>query len=167
MVSRKLMRDSIYTFKLRRQGVRIGTTRDLSVLRHVHMSSVASTPLPREPVYASDPLSKLITLHAYHNVPDFPVVDAEGRYIGMVTGADMRTALIDREAIPLLLVAELMRTDLPTIRADETLDAALEKFATHDISSLCLVDAFEGVKPIALITRSKLMARYNAALDEE
>lgn len=167
MVSRRLMADSIYTFKLRRQGVRIGTTRDLSVLRHVHMSSVASTPLPREPIYASDPLSKLITLHAYHNVPDFPVVDADGAYIGMVTGADMRTALIDREAIPLLLVAELMRTDLPTIRADETLDAALEKFASNDVSSLCLVDAFEGRKPIALITRSRLMARYNAALDEE
>lgn len=167
MVSRKLMRDSIYTFKLRQQGVRIGTTRDLSVLRHVHVSSVTSTPLPREPVYASDPLSKLITLHAYHNVPDFPVVDAEGRYIGTVTGADMRTALIDREAIPLLLVAELMRTDLPTIRADETLDAALEKFASHDVSSLCLVDAFEGRKPIALITRAKVMARYHAALDEE
>lgn len=168
MLARKLMRgDSIYTAGLRAQGVRIGTTRDLSVLRHVHVSSVTPNPLPREPVYASDPLSKLITLHAYHNVPDFPVVDAEGCYIGMVTGSDMRTALIDREAIPLLLVAELMRTDLPTIRADETLDAALEKFASHDVSSLCLVDAFGGAKPIALITRSRVMARYHAALDEE
>lgn len=166
-VSRKLMRHSIYTFDLRRQGVRIGTTRDLSVLRHVHVSSVTPTPLPREPVYASDPLSKLITLHAYHNVPDFPVVDADGRYIGLVTGSDMRTALIDREAIPLLLVAELMRTDLPTVRADETLDEVLEKFANHDVASLCLVDAFEGARPIALITRAKVMARYHAALDEE
>lgn len=167
MLSRKLMRDSIYTARLRQQGVRIGTARDLSVLRHVHVSSVSSTALPREPIYASDPLSKLITLHAYHNVPDFPVVDDAGRYIGMVTGADMRTALIDREAIPLLLVAELMRTDLPTVRADETLDAALEKFASHDVSSLCLVDAFEGARPIALITRAKVMARYHAALDED
>ncbi len=167
MLSRRLMRDSIYTFRLRQAGVRIGTSRDLSVLRHIHVSSVTPTPLPREPVYASDPLSKLITLHAHHNVPDFPVVDAEGRYIGMVTGADVRTALIDREAIPLLLVAELVRADLPTVRADETLDAALEKFARHDVASLCLVDAFEGAKPIALITRAKVMARYHAALDEE
>lgn len=166
-ITRKLMPDSIYTSKLRRAGVRIGTTRDLSVLRHVHVSSVTPSPLPKEPVYASDPLSKLITLHAYHNVPDFPVVDADGKYIGMVTGADMRTALIDREAIPLLLVAELMRADLPVIRADETLDAVLEKFASHDVSSLCLVDAFEGRQPIALITRAKVMARYHAALDEE
>ncbi len=165
-LARKLMPDSIYTAKLRRQGVRIGTMRDHSLLRHVPVTSVEYAGLPSEPVYPSDPLGKLITLHAYHNVPDFPVVDADGRYMGMVTGQDMRTALIDREAIPLLLVAELMRSDLPTIRAGENLDTVLDKFATNDVSSLCLVDAFEGSKPIALITRAKLMARYQQALDE-
>lgn len=165
-IARKLMPDSIYTAKLRRAGVRIGTARDLSVLRHVHVSSVTPTPLPREPVYASDPLSKLITLHAYHNVPDFPVVNAEGKYIGMVTGSDMRTALIDREAIPLLLVAELMHTELPAVQADETLDGVIEKFAKHDVSSLCMTDAFGGGQPIALITRANVMSRYHAAMDE-
>jgi CBS domain-containing protein len=111
-------------------------------------------------------LSKLITLHAHHNVPDFPVVDAEGRYMGMVTGTDMRTALIDREAIPLLLVAELMRNDLPVIRPDEHLDTVMEKFTRDDVASLVLVDGFDGTKPIALVTRVKVMARYNAVLDE-
>ena len=165
-VTRKLMPDSIYTAKLRRAGVRIGTSRDMSVLRHVPVSSVDYAALPPEPVYASDPLSKLITLHAHHNVPDFPVVDAEGKYIGMVTGTDMRTALIDREAIPLLLVAELMRSDFPVIKPDEHLDTVMEKFSKNEISSLVLVDGFAGTKPIALVTRSKVMARYNAVLDE-
>jgi len=166
MFSRKFMPDSIYTAKLRREGVRIGTGRDLSLLRHVPVSSVEHAPLPPEPVYASDPLSKLITLHAHHNVPDFPVVDAEGRYMGMVTGADMRTALIDREAIPLLLVAELMRNDLPIIKPDDHLDTVMEKFARHETSSLVLVDAFTGTKPLALVTRAKVMSRYNEVLDE-
>ncbi len=165
-MTRKLMPDSIYTAKLRRAGIRIGTSRDMSLLRHVPVSSVDYAALPPEPVYASDPLSKLITLHAHHNVPDFPVVDADGQYIGMVTGADMRTALIDREAIPLLLVAELMRSDFPVIKPDEHLDTVMEKFSKHEISSLVLVDGFSGEKPIALVTRMKVMARYNAVLDE-
>tara|TARA_R110002072_G_scaffold42064_9_gene117777 strand:+ start:61515 stop:63338 length:1824 start_codon:yes stop_codon:yes gene_type:complete len=165
-MTRKLMPDSIYTAKLRRAGVRIGTSRDMSLLRHVPVSSVDYAALPPEPVYASDPLSKLITLHAHHNVPDFPVVDSDGKYIGMVTGTDMRTALIDREAIPLLLVAELMRDDLPIIKPDEHLDTVMEKFARHEISSLVLVDGFTGTKPLALVTRAKVMARYNAVLDE-
>lgn len=165
-LSRKLMPDSIYNAKLRRAGVRIGTSRDLGVLRHVPVASVRYAALPNEPVYASDPLSKLITLHAHHNVPDFPVIDHQGCYIGMVTGRDMRTALIDREAIPLLLVAELMRTDIPTISADEHLDTVMEKFAKADVSSLCLLDQFGQMNPVALITRENVMMRYNHVLDE-
>ena len=166
MFARMFMPDSIYTAKLRRAGVRIGTSRDLGVLRHVPVASVKYDALPNEPVYASDPLSKLITLHAHHNVPDFPVIDHAGHYIGMVTGRDMRSALIDREAIPLLLVAELMRTDVPTITADEHLDTVMEKFSKSDVSSLCLLDQFGQQNPVALITRENVMSRYNAVLDE-
>ncbi|MFG0315117.1 MAG: CBS domain-containing protein, partial [Phycisphaerales bacterium] len=151
---------------LRRAGIRIGTGRDLSLLRQVPVSSVDYASLPPELIYPSDPLSKLITLHAHHNVPDFPVVDHEGRYLGMVTGADMRSALIDREAIPLLLVAELMRNDLPIIKPDEHLDTVMEKFAGNEVSSLVLVDGIEGTKPLALVTRAKVMHRYNQVLDE-
>jgi len=166
LVARKLMPDSVYTAKLRRAGVRIGGGRDLGVLRHVAITSVETDPLPPEPVYASDPLSKLITLHAHHSVPDFPVVDQDGRAIGMVTGRDMRTALIDREAIPLLLVAEIMRTDLPTLDPSEHLDTVMDKFSRHDVSSLVLLDPLGNGTPIALVTRAKMLQRYNEVLDD-
>lgn len=164
--ARFLMRDSIYTFRLRQAGVLIGTDRDLTLLRRVPVARVEPTRLPAEPVYASDPLSKLITLHANHNVPDFAVVDSDGRYMGMVTGGDMRTALIDREAIPLLLVAELLRGDLPTISPEESLDTVLDKFARHDVASLALVDPATR-KPRSLITRSRVMACYQHELEAE
>lgn len=166
-VSQLIDRDSIYTAKLRREGVLLGGSRDLTLLRKIAVSSVVRTPLPPEPIYASDPLTKLITLHANYSVPDFPVVDQSGKYIGMVTGADIRTALIDREAIPLLLVAELLRPDLPTIRVDESLDSVLDKFATHEVASLCLLDPASPEKPLALIARSKVMRRYQEALEQD
>ena len=89
-------------------GVSGDRGKSLPIFR-IMVSTVKMTPLPPEPVYASDPLSKLVSLHAYHSVADFVVVDAAGKYVGMVAGADMRAALIDREAIPLLLVAELLQ----------------------------------------------------------
>lgn len=166
-LSQLIDRDSIYTAKLRREGVLLGGSRDLTLLRKVAVSSVTRTPLPPESIYASDPLSKLITLHANYNVPDFPVVDQAGKYIGMVTGADIRMALIDREAIPLLLVAELLRPDLPTITVDESLDSVLDKFATHEVASLCLVDPASPDRPLALISRSKVMRRYQEVLEQD
>jgi CIC family chloride channel protein len=166
VVSQLIDRDSIYTAKLRRAGVLIGTSRDLVLLRRIPVSSVPRTALPPEPIYASDPLSKLITLHAHYHVPDFVVVDEQGRYIGMVTGADIRTALIDREAIPLLLVAELVRSDLPTVAAHESLDVVLDRFAENDVASLCLLDPASPDKPLALLSRAKVMKRYQEALEE-
>jgi len=164
LVSQLIDRDSIYTAKLRRQGVRVGGARDHTLLRRIPVSSIEVVPLPPEPVYPSDPLAKLVSLHAHYRVPDFVVVDQEGQYVGMVTGGDMRQALIDREAIPLLLVAELLRHDLPTVGSGEMLDSAMDKFAEHDIAALALVDG-EG-RPEGLITRARLLQRYREALRE-
>lgn len=170
-VAQVLMRDSIYTAKLRQAGVMIGSGRDLSVLRRVPLSSVKITPLPREPIFASDPLSKLITLHAHHNVPDFVIVERSQNetsphtYMGMVTGADIRTALIDREAIPLLLVAELLRETMPTLDPNEMLDTVMDKFAKQDTASLCLVDP-KTRAPVGMIQRSDVMKTYHKALEE-
>ncbi|MEZ6163912.1 MAG: hypothetical protein R3B67_05695 [Phycisphaerales bacterium] len=59
-----------------------------------------------------------------------------------------------------------MRNDLPIIKPDEHLDTVMEKFAGNEVSSLVLVDGFSGTKPLALVTRTKVMTRYNAVLDE-
>lgn len=166
VVASFLERDSIYTFKLRREGVLLGAAKDISVLRRVPVTSVEIEPLPEDPVFASDPLGKLVSLHANYHVPDFVVVEQDGTYIGMVTGKDMRTALIDREAIPLLLVAELLRADLPVIYPDETLDAVVDRFAEHDVSSLPLVTSGNHRRPLGLITRARVMSRYRRALEE-
>jgi len=144
----------------------MGGARDISLLRKIPVTSVPIEPLPEDAVFASDPLGKLVSLHANYHVPDFVVVEQDGSFIGMVTGKDMRTALIDREAIPLLLVAELLRTDLPVIHPDETLDAVVDRFAMHDVSSLCLVTAGKTPRPIGLITRQHVMSRYREALEE-
>ncbi len=158
------MGDSIYTMKLRQSGVLVGGGRDMTVMRRVQARAVPLTPLPDEPIYASDPLSKLISMHMPRTAPDFVVVDEHGRYLGMVTGEDLRTALVDREAIPLLLVAELLRTDLPTVDPEETLDTVMEKFAGSDVAGLCMMSQPQG-RPLGLITRANVIRRYQQALE--
>jgi predicted transcriptional regulator len=83
----------------------------------------------------------------------------------MVVSDDFREALVYRESIPLLQVSELTRCDLPTISLEETLDVILDKFSRSDTQSLVVLDEQENIS--GLITRSRLMSRYQQALDAD
>lgn len=157
-----LLRDSIYSLKLRRRGVLVGSAADLTILRKLTARDI--TPVPHVQVRVKDPLSRLLELRDVYQITDFVVIDEDGLYVGLVTNQDLRTALIEREAIPYLLVEELLRRDLPRIHPEDTLDSVLEKFSRNDISSLPLVEPDDDSKVSGLITRSRLMRRYQQAL---
>src|SRR5690606_20343085 len=138
VVAQYLMRDSIYSLKLRRKGVLLGSGTDLSLLRRVTAGDI--TPGPFIPVYPDDPLTKILDLRDRYRITDFAVCDRGGNYLGMVTSEDLRNALLEREVIPYLLVEELLRRDIPTIDPEETLEGVLEKFSKHHVNSLALID---------------------------
>lgn len=156
-------RDSIYTDILRRRGIRFGRLSDMTLLRRLHASDVPPTPAVL--VTAGEPAQRLIDLATDFAASDFVVVDDREGYVGMVVGDDLRTALVQREAIPLMIVAELMRTNLPTVQPSETLDVVIDKFAKHEVSSLPILAGNGTVS--GMITRSRLLRRYQGELDEE
>jgi CIC family chloride channel protein len=156
-----LHRDSIYSDLLRRKGIRFGQMADMTLLRRM---TVAEVPVSQAvTVVQSDPAQRLIDLSAQYAVNDFVVCDEANRYEGMVVGDDVRTTLVQREAVPLMIVAELMRNDLPTVRPGDTLDVVIDMFAKHEVSSLPIVDAQERVT--GMITRSRLLREYQQQLN--
>jgi chloride channel protein, CIC family len=157
-----LMRDNIYSAVLRQMGLSVGTRGDLTLLRRM---TVADVPLkPAVLLYPADPAQRLVDLAREFAVTDYPVGDGQQRYVGMVLGDDIGTTILQAEAVPLMIVAELVRTDLPTVTREETLDRVLEKFALHEVSSLAVVDAEQRVT--GLVTRHRLMRQYHLALGE-
>jgi len=165
VVAQLMARDSIYTLKLRRRGVLIGSSLDHTILRKIQVRDVPLA--PQVSVRPHDPVSKLLKLNREYQVADFVVVGDENEYVGMITAQDVRTAFVEYEAIPLLLIEEIMVRSLPTIMPDEGLDSVLEKFSRHDVSSLAMVEGpGDKAKVMGLVTRSRLMARYNQALRE-
>jgi len=158
-----LHRDSIYTHKLRQLGIRFGAYSDMTLLSRLTVSDVPLSPAVT--VHPTDPAQQLIDLAEQHAVTDYAVIDDNGCYAGMVVGEDVKVTLLEREAIPLMIVAEVMRTDLPTVSADQSLDVVLDKFANHEVSSLAVTD--ESQKVSGMITRSRLMRRYQQAIDQE
>jgi CBS domain-containing protein len=101
------------------------------------------------------------------NAIDFVVVDQDGAYLGMLLSDDLRTALIDREALPLLLVNEVMRVDVPVICAKDSLAEALDCFSAHDVARLPVAISHASGRIIGVLSRSALMRQYYSALANE
>ncbi len=160
-----IQRDSIYTLKLRRRGVLVGSSLDLTILRRITAREIPLA--PQVSVRPDDPVSKLLKLNREYQVADFVVIGDHQEYLGMITSQDVRTAFLEYEAIPLLLIEEIMVRSIPTITPEESLDSVLEKFSKHDVSSLAMVEGDgQQARVMGLVTRARLMARYHQALRE-
>ena len=92
--------------------------------------------------------------------------DKAGNYAGMVTGDEVRTALLQPEAIPLLLAGEVLRPDVPCVRSSDDLATVLETFSRFEVSRLPVCVASNPGHVIGLISRGALMRRYHKALTE-
>jgi len=163
--ARFLLRDSIYTLKLRRRGVRVGTVTDMTILRRITVEDVALK--EAQFVHAEEPLQRLIDVAGETDAVDFIVVDEQEAYQGMVTGQDVRTALLQPEAVSLLVIGELARSTVPTVGPRETLDVVLDMFARSDVESLPVSDPNDNTRVVGLITRQAVMRSYQEELDRQ
>lgn len=157
-----LLRDSIYTLKLRRRGVPLRTVADLTILRRLTVDEVERQPAVF--VHPEDPLQNLIEMAGQTDAADFVVVDEQGVYLGMVAGQDIRTALLQPEAVSLLVVDELMLAGVPAVTPKETLDLILDRFARSHLESLPVSNVSDRTRVDGLITRRSVLRRYHDEL---
>jgi chloride channel protein, CIC family len=156
-----IFRDSVYTLTLRRRGVRVGSGADLSLLRRLTLEQVELEPV--HSVGADDPFEKLLQL-SENGASDFVVLDRNGTYAGMVIADDIKTALLQREAIPLLTVGEMVRPELAPVKNTDDLGAVLETFSRYEVARLPVALAHNPSRIIGLVSRRGLMERYHQAL---
>jgi CIC family chloride channel protein len=155
-------RYSIYTRSLSQMGIRMGGLADLTILRKITLDQVAlrSTPV----IHPDEPVEKLLASAQESELHDFIVTDSQGYYLGMVTGEDLRTALLCPEAIPLLVIDEISKP-YPILCHFDTLETAINKFSMHNVESLAVVSNAEDKRVLGVITRSDLMRTYQGILN--
>jgi chloride channel protein, CIC family len=163
--ARLLYPDSIYTMGLRRRGVEFGASTDRAILRKLTVEDV--TLEPATVVHPGEPFQKVLDLSALTNASNFVVVDDAGAYAGLVVSADIQTALLEREAIPLLVVGEMMRVDVPLVKHTDDLGSVLEAFSRHEVSHLPVTMNSRPNHVIGLISRAGLMRKYQQSLAEQ
>ncbi len=153
LVLRKWSRESIYTMKLARRGIDVSQSSQPDVLDIITVSEAMS--------------QDVITLNEHQTVKEagltikntrhrgFPVLDDQGRLIGIVTHKDINKALAQQKENH--AVREIMTTDLVVSYPDECLRKALEKLGSKNIGRAPVVDPDNPQKIIGLVTRKNIL----------
>ena len=161
-VARVVQPDSIYTQSLRMRGVRLGTAGDHVLLRRITVEQVPLDPV--SVVGDGDPVQHLLDLSAMTNAYEFVVADALGRYQGLVLSPQLGPVLMDRDAIPVLVAGDVMRSDVSPVRTTDDLAAVFDAFSQHDVSHLPVCVPQRADHVIGLISRAAVIRRYQEAL---
>ena len=90
----------------------------------------------------------------------YPVVEPDGRMIGVCTRSDLYRAVQELRPTTTPLT-ELMSSPVVTIREDDSIDRALQLFLQHPVKRLVVVDSSDTSRPVGMLTPFDLFERIS------
>ncbi|MEM6560558.1 MAG: CBS domain-containing protein, partial [Planctomycetota bacterium] len=115
---------------------------------------------PASVVSIGESMTDVVELMTRLDTSHFVVLDEKGMYAGVLLGEDLNTALLERDALPLLTAEELMRRDIQPLLHTDDLGTAFERFVFQDTDRLPVAHADTPGKVIGVLTRAGLMREY-------
>ena len=155
---------SIYTSALAELGVRQGAAADLAIMRRLDVRSVGH--VTGAVVVDSAPGESLVRMAERYGSQDACVVDAEGRYRGMITNRELQAAILARDGLAAALAGDLMRTDLPTVTESDSLAVAFERLSARGADAIAVIDPSTR-RYLGVLTRERLMQAYGGELAKD
>ncbi len=158
LVSSLLMRNTIMTEKLARRGVRVPSEYAADYLDQVHVADACSTEVIS--VVADEPLQSVRARAETHQ--GFPVVDAAGSLLGVITRRDF----LNTAHAPETPASALLRRPPAVIFSDNSLREAADQMVRENVGRLPVVLREDPRKVIGIITRSDLLRAHERRLAE-
>ena len=162
VVASLIDRESIYTLKLSRRGLRIRRDTDISILERIQVREALAEKY--DAVSVNTPMRDIVELFKDSQFHDLPVLDDEGGFIGMIHFRDIRPVMLNPNIYSLIIANDLLGHDDITVTPSDTLADALTKFSIGDVSELPVVDEVNPQKIVGVLSRISLMHRYQQEL---
>ena len=162
LVSARLNRESIYTEKLVRRGVRLSEGKDVNVLRTISVRDVIEE-APTVP--AELPFSELVPRILAGSHLELLVVDREDRLVGTLALGEIKGSLHDADALSSLVVAaDVANRKVPFVLPDDNLDLVAHLFGRTHRDELPVCSGSRSRKVLGVVTRDALIQAYNRSI---
>jgi len=130
------------------------------ILANVRVRQFLSFERPTLTLEAGDPLSTALDRFARASSPVLPAVDGEHRLLGVVDLEEIHLASQAPDLGPLVVVIDMMRSDVRPLLPDDTLDRATELFVEKDLMALPIVDDLKRWTVLGLVRRFDIANTY-------
>ena len=158
----RILGASIYTLKLSARGIAVRSHREHVVLRQIPVEDAMTRELAT--LSEETPLKELLHLFTTTTYPTFPVVNARGELVGLVSVQDVRAILYEEGLPELVVVQELARPPAAILHPDDDLETALQKMVASDQDILPVVARDDERRLVGLLSRRDVLTAYGRAI---
>ena len=120
----------------------------------------------RTTVFQGLPLKEIVQLIATSRQHYFPVVDDDGRFIGIFSTDDVRAHLYNKEIWQLANARDVMTSRIVSVAPDDDLNTALRRFTELNLDELPVVEKQTATRLLGMLRRKDVIACYNRKLHE-
>jgi len=145
--------------KLAKKGHMLTHDKDKSILSSLKVSVIIETDFHK--VKPETKLGELVDVVAHSKRNIFPVVDDEGKLLGIILLDNIREVMFKTEFYETVFVKELMRQPAATVTSDESMRAVMKKFDETGAWNFPVID---DEKYIGFISKSSIFTKYRKLL---
>lgn len=156
------MKGSVFTRPLLKKGIFYGEKRN--VLRRMMVNEIVKREFHR--VTPRTKLREVLDLLSSSRQYAFPVLNEKDELEGIVSLQDFQEAVGRPELVDVLVVGELMTSEVCTALPNDTLEQALLKIGDRNIEYLPVLESAESRKMIGLVSRRDILSCYNREVKE-
>lgn len=150
---------SVYTKRLARKGIWADNARDMAVLSQMRITDLVEHDfIPVSPEYT---LGRLVKVIASSKRNLFPVLNPEGRLVGIVLLDDIRSIMFRRNQYDELLVKDLMTQPPASLDFSDSMQQVMHQFEQTQAWNLPVLQ--QG-KYVGFISKSAVFSRYRELL---
>lgn len=154
IVARLIQRESIYTIKMRQQGISIPEDDQWDALRDILVATAMTTNYPTiHPEATLHELNDLFLKSGHHG---FPVVDDHQNLVGIVTVSDLK--LVHPNSTQ--MVSEIATSDVVVAYPDQSLHDALAQFGGRDVGHIPVVGRDNRRQLLGMVRRHDIIQAY-------
>lgn len=159
VVATRLEPESIDTLGLTAEGKSLHPTADRIVLDRIPVETVYRKEF--ETIAEDCPLPEILGIIGRSRSGTFPVVDAKGELVGVLSFATLRPVLLEEHLGRLVVARDLCDAHVATLTPGAGLGEAFRRMESEGLEDVPVVDPANRKRVLGMLSRADLIAAYN------